>query len=99
MLAKDANNKILLFDLRCASNIIAELGDHRGPVCSLAAFPNGMLASSDTTGIMRTWDLRHTHQCVMESHVLDGKQPTSMAVAPDGRLAAAYSSGRVYMWE
>ena len=64
----------------------AVLEGHTGGVRSLAALPNGLLASGSTDKTVRVWDVgARACVAVLEGH---GGRACALAVLPDGRLAS-----------
>jgi WD40 repeat protein len=78
----------------------AVLRGHQWYVTSLAALPNGLLASGSADGTVRVWDLR-ANSCVavLRRHYCE---PLSggvlLALLPDGRLASAGDDNLIRIW-
>ncbi len=93
---------VYLWDVKSASaepTCLAQLEGHTDDVRSLAALPQGLLASGSDDKTVRVWNVA-VRTCVAELQGHTG-EVCALAALPDGRLASGSSDedGEIRVWE
>lgn len=98
LLTGSSDNTARVWD-RTTNRRIFELRDHRGPVWSIAASPNGALAvTASLDATMRVWDLE-TGRLLRALDGLEGP-PMEVIFLPDSRrIVVASANGALSIWD
>ncbi|KAM7286601.1 DNA excision repair protein ERCC-8-like [Ixodes scapularis] len=81
------DNKVMLWDIRCARGALAALKGHSGAATSLAFLPDGLvLFSLGADNRLRAWDIARRRELHFFGAIVPNERPVQMAISSEVML-------------